>query len=217
VQRLYGPAATLHRLGVPSRPRRLLRWCHAVAPALVLGSGEPAEHADAAAATARGLVVVRRRSGGASVLVGPGRLAWLDVVVPAGDPLWDDDVGVAPVWLGRAWAAALAALGLTGASVHEGRMERPTWSDAVCFAGTAPGEVRLPGGKVVGISQRRTRDAALFQCAALLRWDAAEAVAALSVDRAAAARDLVHAAVGIEDLLGPVPRAALEQEVEARV
>jgi lipoate-protein ligase A len=188
-----------------------------VSRALVLGSGEPLAHVDRAAAAAAGLAVVRRRSGGSSVLVGPGRMVWLDVVVPDGDPLWDDDVGVAPLWLGRAWAGALAALGVPGAVVHEGRMERAPWSDHVCFAGTAPGEVRVPAGKVVGISQRRTRTAALFQCGALLRWDAPEAVAALAIDRAAAARALAHAAAGIEDLVGPVRRGALEREVEARV
>jgi lipoate-protein ligase A len=188
-----------------------------VSPALVLGPGEPVAHVDMTAAAAAGLVVVRRRSGGASVLVGPGRITWLDVVVPAGDPLWDDDIGVAPLWLGRAWADALAALGVVGAVVHEGRMERAPWSDYVCFAGTAPGEVRVPAGKVVGISQRRTRAAALFQCGALLRWDASEAVSALAIDRSAAARALEHAAIGIEDLIGRVARGALEREVEARV
>ena len=217
VHRLTGPASLLHGLSVPRRPRRLLRWCHAASPALVLGAGEPLAHVDRAAAEAARLPVVRRRSGGASVLVGPGRVVWLDVVVPAGDPLWDDDVGVAPLWLGRVWARALGALGVTGAVVHEGRMERAPWSDQVCFAGTAPGEVRVPAGKVVGISQRRTRAGALFQCGALLRWDAGEAVGALCTDRAAAAGALAHAAVGIEDLIGRVARGVLEREVEARV
>jgi lipoate-protein ligase A len=217
VQRLAGSAGLLHRLGLPRPPRRLLRWCHAVAPALVLGSAQPDAHADRDAATRAGFDVVRRRSGGSSVLVGPGRVAWLDVVVPAGDPLWDDDVGVAPLWLGRAWADALAQLGVAGATVHAGPMERAPWSEYVCFSGTAPGEVRVPGGKVVGISQRRERGAALFQCGALLSWDAREAVAALAVDRGAAGRDLAQAAVGIEDLIGPVPRRLVERAVERAV
>jgi lipoate-protein ligase A len=217
VQRLAGSAGLLHRLGIPSAPRRLLRWCHAVGPALVVGSAQPEAHVDRGAAAAAGLDVVRRRSGGSSVVVGPGRALWLDVIVPAGDPLWDDDVGVAPLWLGRAWAAALAALGVAGARVHEGRVERAPWSGYVCFGGTAPGEVRVPEGKVVGISQRRARGAALFQCGALLTWSSREAVAALAVDRADAARALAPAAVGIEDLIGPVPRRELERVVERLV
>ena len=40
----------------------------------------------------------------------PGEVLWVDVVVPADDPLWDDDVGRATHWLGELWAAALAAL-----------------------------------------------------------------------------------------------------------
>ncbi len=183
----------------------------------MIGSAEPAAHVDPASAEAAGLEVVRRRSGGSSVLVVPGAIAWLDVVLPAGDPLWHDDVGVAPVWLGQAWAGALGDLGVTGATVHTGRMERAAWSDHVCFAGTAPGEVRVPAGKVVGISQRRVRTAALFQCGALLRWDAGAAVAALAVDRAGAARALAGAAVGLAELDGAVTRHALERAVERRV
>jgi hypothetical protein len=53
-------------------------------------------------------------------------------------------------------------------------MVRTEWSDRVCFAGIGPGEVLdAAGRKVVGISQRRTRGSARFQCAALGRWDPA--------------------------------------------
>ena len=181
----------------------------------MLGSAEPDTHVDGAAAAACGIDVARRRTGGSSVLVAPGAMAWLDVVVPVSDPLWDDDVGVAPLWLGRAWAGALDALGVPGATVHVGRMERGPWSDLVCFAGRAPGEVAVGAAKVVGICQRRTRGGALFQCGALLRWDPAAAVAGLALeDRAAAARALAGAAVGIEDLVGPVARPALERALE---
>ncbi len=80
-------------------------------------------------------------------------------------------MGRAFVWLGRAWARALAAVGVVGATVHEGASRPPTaWSAAVCFAGLGPGEVTVDGAKVVGISQRRRRDGALFQCGALVRW-----------------------------------------------
>ena len=212
VERLAGSADQLHRLGLSDPSRRRLRWCRAEGPALVLGSAEPEGHVDRAAAAALGLPVVRRRSGGSSVVVGPGRVGWLDVVVPAGDALWSDDVGVAPLWLGRAWATALGVLGAPGLVVHAGPMQRSVWSGYVCFAGTGPGEVGGAAGKVVGISQRRTRGAALFQCGVLLHWDPAEAVAALAVDRAAATAALAGSAGGLDVVLG---RRAEPGELEA--
>jgi lipoate-protein ligase A len=114
------------------------------------------------------LPVVRRRSGGGAVLVEPGDVLWVDVVVPRHDALWDDDVGRAFHWLGDAWAATVGPDGR--AAVHRGPLVTTRWSRAVCFAGLGPGEVTVDGRKVVGISQRRTRDGALFQCAALLAW-----------------------------------------------
>lgn len=128
--------------------------------------------------------VRRRRSGGGAVWLAPGHQVWVDVAVPRGDPLWDDDVGRAFLWLGDVWAAALTAAGVGGAAggvsgggaapvVHRGALVRTRWSDQVCFAGLGPGEVTLGEGgpKVVGIAQRRTRPGALFQCAVPLVWD----------------------------------------------
>ena len=114
-----------------------------------------------------GIDVVRRRSGGGAVHLEPGGTLWVDVVVPRGDDVWDDDVGRATFWLGEAWAIAVGA----GAAVHRGPMVRTEWSDLVCFAGLGPGEVTIDDRKVVGISQRRTREAARFQCVAYERWD----------------------------------------------
>ncbi|MEY2402867.1 MAG: lipoate---protein ligase [Acidimicrobiaceae bacterium] len=114
-----------------------------------------------------GIDVVRRRSGGGAVYVEPDGTLWVDVVVPRGDERWDDDVGRAAFWLGEAWAAAVG----DSAVVHRGPMVRNEWSDLVCFAGLGPGEVTIDGRKVVGISQRRTRELARFQCVAYERWD----------------------------------------------
>lgn len=104
------------------------------------------------------------------MLVEPGGLVWVDVFVPSGDPLWDDDVGRAFLWLGGAWAEALADAGVHGARVHEGPLVSTPWASLVCFAGLGPGEVTVGGAKVVGLCQRRARAGALFQCAALLQW-----------------------------------------------
>jgi lipoate-protein ligase A len=56
--------------------------------------------------------------------------------------------------------------------------------------------VTVAGRKVVGISQRRTRRAARFQCAAALAWDPAALVALLSPPRPTAA-DLADVAAGV--------------------
>ena len=169
-----------------------MTWCEVTRPAVVLGSTQP----DAAVVGAGGLDVARRRSGGGAVLVEPGRLVWADVVVPAGAPLWDADVGRATWWVGEAWAAALSTLGVPDGEVHKGGLVRTRWSSWVCFAGLGPGEVRARGQKVLGLSQRRTRHGALFQCAVPLAWDPApllDALALTPADRAEATIDLAGA------------------------
>jgi lipoate-protein ligase A len=140
-------------------------------PAVVLGSAQPESAVDAGLVARRGWDVARRRSGGGAVLVGDGRCLWVDVVVPRGDPCWDDDVSRAAWWLGDAWSLALDDVGLPGAQAWKGPMRKSRWSSLVCFAGMGPGEVRLGERKVVGVAQRRTRHGALFQCAALLEGD----------------------------------------------
>jgi lipoate---protein ligase len=134
-------------------------WIHEVsAPALVLGSSQRPDIVDDA--TIRSIEVARRRSGGGAVLLIPGEVVWLDVLIPTGDPLWSDDVSHASHWLGDVWVAALGY-----GEVHRGPMVRTQWSSLVCFAGLGPGEVTVDGRKLVGISQRRTRAGARFQCA----------------------------------------------------
>ncbi|MBJ7509558.1 MAG: hypothetical protein JHD37_10050 [Ilumatobacteraceae bacterium] len=50
-------------------------------------------------------------------------------------------------------------------------MEKTDWSTLICFAGRGPGEVFTNDGhKVVGISQRRTREWARFQIVVSLAW-----------------------------------------------
>ena len=117
------------------------------------------------------MAVVHRASGGAAVYVAPGLQAWVDVVVPRDHPQWHEDVGRAAWWIGDAWVAALVELGVAEPVVHRGPMVHGPWSDRVCFAGLAAGEVTVGGRKIVGVAQRRTRSEALFQCAALVRWE----------------------------------------------
>lgn len=203
--RLRASAAELHGRAIIWSGRSVT-FCEVERPALVLGSTQLSTDVDEAATAAAGADVVRRRSGGGAVLVEPGRTMWVDVVVPAGDTLWQADVGRSFWWLGDAWAAALASLGVAdaGIQVHRGPLISSRWSSMVCFAGLGPGEVSAGGAKVVGISQRRTREGALFQCAVALAWDPATMPALLALDaasRAALEADASRFATGFTDLV----------------
>ena len=191
VDRIEGSARELHGRD-PSGGREV--WVHRpTGPALVLGSTQSDAVVDHRAAEAAGVEVVRRRSGGGAVLVEPGGVVWVDVVIPPGDPRWDDDVARATHWVGDAWARALVAVGVGDPVVHRGRLVTTPWSSLVCFAGLGAGEVRVGDAKVVGLAQRRTRAGARFQTAALLRWEPERLLGLLALDppeRAAAAADV---------------------------
>jgi lipoate---protein ligase len=208
VEQASGAASAFHARPLPDQPVRAA-WVHRVdRPALVLGSTQADDVADRAACAAAGVEVVRRRSGGGAVLLVPGEVLWVDLVIPAGDPLWDDDVGRAARWVGRLWEGALRDAGHPGPlTAHTGPMVTTTWSRLVCFAGLAPGEVVAGDAKVVGVSQRRTRAAARFQCVALATWDPTAIAGLLAVpDRATLAADLAGVATGagvdLDALLG---------------
>lgn len=200
IEQWRGDAATFHARPLPDPVRRAVWVCDPSRPALVLGSAQREDLVDHAACARAGVDVVRRRSGGGAVLVEPGSLLWVDVLLPAGDPLWQHDVGHAFLWLGEVWAGALADVGVS-ATVHNGPLVRTRWSDLVCFAGLGPGELTdAAGRKVLGISQRRTRAGARFQCAALGTWDPSRLLpllASLPEDDVAAIGELADAAAGM--------------------
>lgn len=164
-------AAEVHGRDLPDRVTRRVRVVEVDRPALVLGSTQPDTDVDHAAAARLDVGVVRRRSGGGAVLLDPGDTVWIDVEVGRDDDLWDDDVGRSALWLGRVWVDALDDVGVVGALAHTGPMVSSPLATVVCFAGLAPGEVTVGGRKIVGVSQRRTRAGARFQCAVPRRWD----------------------------------------------
>ncbi len=138
--------------------------------ALVLGSSQNIEVVDQAACKQANVEVAKRRTGGGAVYLALGEHLWVDVVVPRGDPLWSDDVVISSQWIGEAWSRVLTNLGMSNLTVHRLGIESSTWSDLICFAGVGPGEVLIDGRKVVGISQRRTSEAARFQCFIHRNW-----------------------------------------------
>jgi hypothetical protein len=111
-------------------------------------------------------------------------VVWFDVVVPAGHlhaAGVGDDVVASMTWLGWHVASALADLGVT-TDVHRGPMSCSAWCPLVCFAGVGPGEVVTGDAKLVGISQRRSRAGARFQCAVHTAWSPEALVALLVAD-----------------------------------
>jgi lipoate-protein ligase A len=124
---------------------------------------------------------VSRKSGGGAVFLEPDEVLWVDFVIPREDPLWCNDIGQSSVWLGELWAGAMKEIGVQG-TVHYEEIRKNKLSSLICFAGLATGEVTVSGKKTIGISQRRTREGAWFQCAALFSWPAKEMVDLLQLE-----------------------------------
>ncbi|MFM7069424.1 MAG: lipoyl protein ligase domain-containing protein, partial [Actinomycetes bacterium] len=183
-----GSAASLHAadlLGAASVRRRVVVQL-VDRPAWVLGSAQRPEVLMASARrrtdSVEGADVVVRRSGGGIVALAPDAQVWVDVVIPADDELWADDVDTAALWLGHSWADALAEFVDGDLIVHHGGVTDRRLGRLVCFAALGPGEVASGGRKLVGISQRRTRRGARFQCVVPLRWSPSELLRVLDPD-----------------------------------
>lgn len=138
--------------------------------ALVLGSAQKIDVVDVEACGKSKVAVVNRRTGGGAVYLEAGKHLWVDVIVPRGDALWNDDVVVSSQWLGDVWCRVLGSFGYFNADVHRLPLKPAAWSKLVCFAGVGPGEVLINGVKAVGISQRRSREFARFQCFIHRQW-----------------------------------------------
>ncbi len=99
--------------------------------------------------------------------------SWVDVFVPADDPLYCIDVSNSTLWLGRAIAAAFTSSGVPASAVEQPgslaatratRASGAPMSD-LCMVSAGRGEVVAPDGrKLVGISQRRTRAGSRMSC-----------------------------------------------------
>jgi lipoate-protein ligase A len=189
--------------------------CSVLDRAVVLGSTQRLDVVDAGRAAGAGVAVAHRDSGGGAVLVAPDAQVWLDLWLPRGDVLWDDDVIRSSRWLGEAWRRVLLELGVPGAHVHDGRAVHNEWSRLVCFAGTGPGEVITGVCKIVGLSQRRTRHGARFSSMAPLSWDPAALLGVLALDADVVRRGRAELASLATGLRGTAPAVASRRDGDA--
>ncbi len=126
--------------------------------------------------------VVRRVSGGGAVYLAPGAQVWVDLYLPAGDPLLLADVRASFGWLGAAFKDALERLGSLDVAVQGPAAGATEWGRLICFAALGAGEVTVGGRKVVGMSQRRDRHGAWFHSMVPLRDTTAELADCLALD-----------------------------------
>jgi lipoate-protein ligase A len=190
---------------------RLAAFCFPSSAAVVAGSSQPLESLDLERISSLGLTVVRRRSGGGAVFVAPRAQVWLDVYLPADDPLYRVDVSKASGFVGELWRRALTDVSDRGelAEVYGGPLKSSRFSRAWCFSGLGPGEVTVGRRKLVGLSQRRNRAGAWFFTMACADLDAGRdsTLVALTPEVREEFRE------ELEDALCPLP-ASVELVVE---
>ena len=102
------------------------------------------------------------------MFVHPSDSVWIDITITRDDPLWKDDVAQSMLWLGELFVEALSPW--VQAEVYRDTFSTGVDGRVVCFASSSPGEVFVGENKLVGISQRRGREGARFQCVLYRHW-----------------------------------------------
>ena len=161
-----GTAADFHAMELPYE--RALWWCNVETPTVILGSTQSIDDVNQKSADESGVLVSRRRSGGGAVFVHPSDSVWIDITISRDDPLWKDDVAQSMLWLGELFVEALSPW--VRADVYRDSFSTGVDGRVVCFASSSPGEVFVGANKLVGISQRRGREGARFQCVLYRHW-----------------------------------------------
>jgi lipoate-protein ligase A len=161
-----GTAADFHAMELPYE--RALWWCNVETPTVILGSTQSVDDVNQNSADESGVLVSRRRSGGGAVFVHPSDTVWIDITISRDDPLWKDDVAESMLWLGEFFVEALSPW--VQANVYRDSFSTGVDGRVVCFSSSSPGEVFVGANKLVGISQRRGREGARFQCVLYRHW-----------------------------------------------
>ncbi|MSX76486.1 MAG: hypothetical protein F2738_00425 [Actinobacteria bacterium] len=168
---MTGSCVEFHQRPLPTGSDPVISLFTPVQPAIILGSTQERSLINEKACLANKIEIVKRRSGGGIVFLAEDSTIWIDVEIPREHSLWLKDVGDSSLWLGEVFKKELSELCDVKLELHRDALIKTAWSSLICFAGRGPGEVfSQDGRKVVGISQRRTRDWARFQCAISLQW-----------------------------------------------
>jgi lipoate-protein ligase A len=134
--------------------------------AVVLGCGQRPTARDRLRATAAGIDLLVRRSGGGAVLAGPWLLG-ASIALPAWHPLAALPLPASYRWLGEACVRWLDGLGIAAESLpaEPGASAGAEWA---CFGRTSWWEVQAAGRKIAGFAQMRRRHGVLYTAGALL-------------------------------------------------
>lgn len=143
-------------------------------PAIVLGVGQPLSPTLEAAGRAHGVTVLRRQTGGGSVLTGPWMVS-ASIALPCSHPVATFGIAESFAWFGAAHLHALAAVGVTARHARPDEIAQAqaraqqhdiAWA---CFATLSHGElVDAAGRKLTGLAQRRRRQGTLLVGATLV-------------------------------------------------
>ena len=192
-----GTAADFHAMELSAE--RALWWCNVETPTVILGSTQSVDDVNQNIADESGVLVSRRRSGGGSVFVHPSDSVWIDITISRDDPLWKDDLAQSMLWLGELFVEALSPW--VQAEVYRDSFSTGIDGRVVCFASSSPGEVFVGANKLVGISQRRGREGARFQCVLYRHWRPSEWSAILaSADVRSRVADIAVATLDVPGL-----------------
>jgi lipoate---protein ligase len=230
------------RLEVAAGGPPTLRWYSYDSPALVLGVGQRESDVDAEACREAGVAVVRRASGGSTVLVGPIMLA-LDVALPAASPLAIADVIESYRWLGEAFRDVLLDFAPTlthhlvmvdpSAARADQLSQRAAAPDSpnaqrglACYGTLSPYEVGLLDWetgltrKLIGFSQVRKRGVTFHQIGLYLRFSGPQMARLLAVpanQKLALGAELDRRIASLADAeIGETRATQLMEELNAR-
>ena len=193
-------------------------WTAVTQPALILGRAARAPVLDDAALARASLAVHQRASGGGAVLWDDDLLS-LDVALPAGHSLLDDDVVVAYRWIGEAVRDGLRDAGVAAdALAPDAARARPAPASptvaACCFGTFSPWEiVGADGRKIAGLCQIRRRRGGLLQVGIARRLDGRTLIAALGGDERDG-RELAARAGDLGAVAGPAVIEMIDRRLE---
>jgi lipoate-protein ligase A len=141
-------------------------WAYGAA-AVVLGCSRRPTPRMSVRASAAGVDLCARQTGGGAVLAGPWMLG-ASIVLPVGHPLVVGSIPLSFRWLGRAHASWLQSIGVAAHAVPCPAAPPDPGLSWACFARLSHWEAEVDGRKIVGLAQARRRNGVVFSAATLI-------------------------------------------------